>query len=127
MRSNSHQKTSLFTPFLVFMTMVGATVRTRAARLAPHDGQAHGSVWAEEKAQSSLGDILLGSITLALAFVVSLVFFPIITSSVATAQADSNTTSQDSAMLALLPTIFVVVLVVAGVNRLVSGIRSFRQ
>jgi heme/copper-type cytochrome/quinol oxidase subunit 2 len=69
--------------------------------------------------------IMVGSILFAIAMVVALAFYPVITSSVKRGTTDANSTSTNNNLLNLIPTIFVIVLLVAAIGFLFVGIRGF--
>lgn len=69
-------------------------------------------------------DVAVGFILIAVALVISLTILPVITSAVATAQADPNVSASDSTLLGLLPTMLIVGLVGGGVAFL---FRAFKQ
>lgn len=56
-------------------------------------------------------DVAVGFILIAVALVIALTILPVITSAVATAQADGNISSADGTLLGLLPTMLIVGLV----------------
>jgi uncharacterized membrane protein required for colicin V production len=68
---------------------------------------------------------MVGSILFAIAMVVALAFYPVITSSVKRGTTDANSTSTNNNLLNLIPTIFVIVLLVAAIGFLFVGIRGF--
>lgn len=80
----------------------------------------------EESADAGpVKDVMIGSILLVVSYVVALTLYPILTSQVKTAQSNANSTSTNNTLLGLLPTLFIIVLVVAGVGFLFKGLKGF--
>lgn len=69
-------------------------------------------------------DIAIGFILIGVALVVALAFWPAITSAVATAQADTNTTGSADTVLGLLPLILAVALLVGAIAFLFRGLKG---
>lgn len=76
----------------------------------------------ERGENDAMKQIAIGGILVAIAFVVVLTIFPILTSAVNTAQDDANSTTTLDSLLSLIPLVFVAALVIAGVGFLVSGV-----
>lgn len=70
----------------------------------------------------AMKQIAVGGILVAIAFVVVLTIFPILTSAVNTAQEDGNSTTTLDSLLSLIPLVFVAAIVIAGVGFLVAGV-----
>ncbi len=70
--------------------------------------------------------IMVGSILLVISLVVAIFMFPVLTSGVAAATADTNTEPRDATLLGLLPTIFVVTLILGSIGTIFVGIKQFR-
>lgn len=82
----------------------------------------------EERADiDAMKDIAVGFILLGIALVIALAFWPIITSSVAAAKADTNTSTTQGTLLGLIPTVLVVILLVGAIGFLFKGIQQFRH
>src|SRR5688572_18851202 len=62
----------------------------------------------DEAVGKEVQQIAIGSILLVVSFVIALVMYPILTSAVAEAQADNNSTASQVTLLGLLPTIFII-------------------
>lgn len=71
-------------------------------------------------------DVAVGFILIAVALVIALTILPVITSAVATAQADGNISSADATLLGLLPTMLIVGLVGGAVAFLFRAFKSLR-
>lgn len=81
----------------------------------------------EESANvDAMKDIAVSFILLALALVIALAFWPIITSSVKTATNDANTSTTQGTLLGLIPTVLVAVLLIGSIGFLIKGIHTFR-
>lgn len=82
----------------------------------------------EERAEvDAMRDIAVGFILIGIALVIALAFWPIITSSVAVAKADTNTSTTQGTLLGLIPTVLVVVLLVGAIGFLLKGINHLRS
>ena len=84
---------------------------------------------AREEAASgdAMKDIAISFVLLGIALVIALTFWPVITSSVAEAQADTNTTGSTDTLLGLIPLLLVVILLIGCIGFLFKGIQSFRS
>jgi hypothetical protein len=82
----------------------------------------------DEKAQvNPVAEIAIGGILFAIAILIVLRFYPLMTSVVAEAQADANSTASDNSLLGLLPTLFVVFLLMGGVSLVIHGIKGLKE
>lgn len=71
-------------------------------------------------------EIAVGFILIAVAMVIALTILPVVTSAVATAQADGNVSATDGTLLGLLPTLLIVGLLAGGVAFLFRGFKNIR-
>lgn len=71
-------------------------------------------------------EIAVGFILIAIALVIALTILPVVTSAVATAQADPNVSAADSTLLGLLPTLLIVGLLAGGVVFLFRGFQKLK-
>lgn len=78
----------------------------------------------ERGENDAMKQIAVGGILVAIAFVVVLTIFPILTAAVNTAQDDANSSSTLDSLLSLIPLVFVAALVIAGVGFLIAGVRG---
>lgn len=78
----------------------------------------------ESAAGNPVKDIAIGFILLAVSIMVALAFWPAITSAVATATADANTSDAAGTVLGLIPLILAVALLVGSVAFLFKGIKG---
>lgn len=78
----------------------------------------------DTRAESAMSEIAIGGILVILSFVIVLAFWPILTSSINTAQDDPNTSSTSGTVLGLIPLTFAAALLIAGIAFLVRGIKS---
>lgn len=83
---------------------------------------------ADNRAESNpVRDIAVGFILMAIALLIALVILPIVASSVATAQADTNITGANDTLLGLIPTLLIVALVLGAVGFLFRGFRGLKN
>lgn len=95
--------------------------------LMDHARMAGAKLHADIGAQSNpVKDVAVGFILIAVALVIALTILPVITSAVATAQADGNISSADATLLGLLPTMLIVGLVGGAVAFLFRAFKSLR-
>lgn len=78
----------------------------------------------DNRAESAMSDIAIGGILVILSFVIVLAFWPVLTSSINTAQDDPNTTSTSGTVLGLIPLTFAAALLISGIAFLVKGVRQ---
>lgn len=78
----------------------------------------------DTRAQGAMSDIAIGGILVILSFVIVLAFWPVLTSSINTAQDDPNTTSTAGTVLGLIPLTFAAALLIAGIAFLVKGVKE---
>lgn len=72
-------------------------------------------------------DIAVGFILISVALVIALVMLPVVTSAIATAQADPNVTGANDTLLGLIPTVLIVSLLLGGVAFLFRGFKQLRS
>lgn len=124
--TNTH-KASKLTALLSLLT-VFAFAKTPDVATPMASRRAMLALAREEKADAGpVKDVMIGSILLVVSYVVALTLYPILTSQVKTAQSNANSTSTNNTLLGLLPTIFIIVLVVAGVGFLFKGLKGFYE
>lgn len=81
----------------------------------------------DTEANGAVNQIAVGGILVMLALVIAVTVLPVLTSAIATAQADSNLTSGASTLLGLTPLVLVAGLVIGGVRFLISGVKGINQ
>lgn len=96
---------------------VGARRSLRAA-LTDESGQS---------SQKAAVDTMIGIILLAFTIVIGLQFYPMVTSAVADAKADPNSSADDVRNLVLIPTIFILAILLVAIAFLFRGFREFRD
>ena len=112
-----------FLAVFAFLNAMKASVESNVS--APMSRRAMLAAMKEESANANpIKDIAIGFILIGVALLVALAFWPAITSAVATAQADGNTSDSASTVIGLIPLLLAVGLLVGAVAFLFRGIKG---